>query len=352
MSVPLLLRLLRTALWPAVVATTTLGFIATAATGQLETGLLAVPMVFILVLFGLELVIPDRRGADSARDPQLWNDVFHSAVGQGAGNALGQAVFVFAAALLAGEISERWGSNLWPAHWSIWVQVPLAVVLADGIDYWRHRWMHESSWLWHVHALHHNGDRLNVLKSGRGHFLDMFFRNLLCYAPLALIGVPREVMLAYAAAVTVFGPVAHANVSLRVPPFLHRWLLTPQVHRIHHGQPLELSCSNYANVFPFWDVLFGTFEHPDDQPHFEYGVEHDTIPPDIVGQTLAPLVEWRAAWRSRRAAHQGPGRTPNASPVPPSRPPTTIPSPGWATAGGMMPAPRRASSSGSDSHSS
>ena len=183
-----------------------------------------------------------------------------------------------------------------PSGWSLWLQVPLLVLLADGLDYGRHRWQHTAAWFWPVHALHHNGDRLNILKSGRGHFLDMFLRNLLCYAPLALLGVPREVLLSYAAAVTVFGPIAHANVSIQVPKFLHRLVMTPQVHRIHHARARELSNSNYANVFPIWDVLFGTFEHPEGQPDFEYGIEGDTIPPDIVGQTLAPFAEWRSAW--------------------------------------------------------
>ena len=292
--------ILRVALWPAIVLGTTLGFVVSFERGFAEAGLVLVPLAALLILFALEFVLPERRGEGSGQDPQLWNDAFHGAMGQGAGNALGQAVFVFAAALLAGEISERWGGNLWPAEASLWMQIPLLVVLADGLDYWRHRWMHTSSWLWHVHALHHSVEHLNVLKSGRGHFLDMFFRNLLCYAPLALIGVPREVMLAYAAAVTIFGPVAHANVSLRVPAFLHRWVMTPQVHHIHHARPQALSCSNYANVFPIWDILFGTYEHPGEQPHFEYGIEEDTIPSDILGQTLAPFGEWRSVWRQGR----------------------------------------------------
>jgi sterol desaturase/sphingolipid hydroxylase (fatty acid hydroxylase superfamily) len=294
--------LLRPVLWPLFVLGTTLGFVACFERGFFEAGLALVPTAAILLLFALEFALPERRAAGSARDPQLWNDAVHGVVGQGGGNALGQMVFVFGAALLAGEISEHWGANLWPASAPLWLQVPLLVFLADGLDYGRHRWMHEAAWFWPVHALHHNGDRLNVLKSGRGHFLDMFFRNLLCYAPLALIGTPREVMLAYAAAVTVFGPIAHANVSLRVPRFLHRWVLTPQVHRIHHAKPLALSCRNYANVFPIWDVIFGTFEHPDGHEDLEYGIEGNTIPPDIIGQTLAPFREWSSLWRSRRAS--------------------------------------------------
>ncbi|MBW2242877.1 MAG: sterol desaturase family protein [Deltaproteobacteria bacterium] len=210
--------------------------------------------------------------------------------------------FVFGAALLAGEISARWGANLWPADWAIWVQLPLLLFIADGLDYGRHRLQHTVSWLWPMHVLHHDVDRMNVLKSGRGHFLDMLFRSLAVYAPLALMGVPASLMLVYAAAISVFGPVAHANVSLPVPSFMHRVFMTPQFHRIHHARPLALSCSNYCNIFPIWDLMFGTFTSPEEHSFFEYGVEDSTQPDDFLGQVLAPAESWRGAGREAASA--------------------------------------------------
>jgi sterol desaturase/sphingolipid hydroxylase (fatty acid hydroxylase superfamily) len=65
--------------------------------------------------------------------------------------------------------------------------------------------------------------------------------------------------------------------------------MTPQVHRIHHARPLALSCSNYANVFPLWDVLFGTFTPPADPPRFAYGIEPDPHPRDFSAQLLWPF---------------------------------------------------------------
>jgi sterol desaturase/sphingolipid hydroxylase (fatty acid hydroxylase superfamily) len=289
---------LRHRLWPIFVVGTAAGFWLGFELGFAELSLALVPVVGGLMLFGLEFVLPEREGEGTWEDPQVLNDVGHSIVGQGAGNAVGQAVFVFAAAFLASEISARWGSNLWPTQWPLWVQSLFAILVADGLDYWRHRLEHKVPWLWPIHALHHDIDRLNVIKSSRGHFLDMFFRNLVVYAPLALVGAPREAMLAYAAAVTVFGPIAHANVSLTVPASLYRCVLTPPVHHLHHARPMQLSCSNYANVLPLWDVLFGTFEHPQDHPVVEYGAEPSTQPDDFLGQSLAPFADWRAAWRT------------------------------------------------------
>ena len=140
---------------------------------------------------------------------------------------------------------------------------------------------------------------MNVLKSGRGHFLDMSFRSLCVYAPMVAIGVPTEVLLWYAAAITVFGPIGHSNVAVRLPSFVHRLVLTPQAHRIHHARDVGLAMSNYANVFPLWDILFGSFEHPDKHRPPEFGVEDDPMPRSFAGQLLAPFVWKRLA---RRAA--------------------------------------------------
>jgi ornithine lipid hydroxylase len=301
-GVSALRRGLRLALWPLVAASTTIAFVAGFDHGRAELVLFLVPVLTMWLLFALELLIPDRQGAGSWGDPQLWNDLVHAAVGQVGGNALGQATFVYAAALLAGELSHRFGGNLWPADRPLGLQVALLVLLADGLDYWRHRLVHTVPWLWPIHALHHDVDRLSVLKSGRGHFLDMLTRGLVVYAPLVLAGAPREAMLAYAAAVTVFGPIAHANVSVRLPAFLHRLVLTPQVHRIHHAKSLTLSSKNYADVFPLWDVVFGTFEDPERHPDLEYGVEGGMQPEEIVGQLLAPFGDWRSALRRRLRA--------------------------------------------------
>ncbi len=79
------------------------------------------------------------------------------------------------------------------------------------------------------------------------------------------------------------------------PRWLYRLVLTPQVHWLHHARPMALSCSNCANVFPWGDVLFGSFEHPDDHPIFEYGIEEPRQPEGFLGQLVAPFEDWRQA---------------------------------------------------------
>jgi sterol desaturase/sphingolipid hydroxylase (fatty acid hydroxylase superfamily) len=293
-------RIVRHAAWPVVVVLSVAGFALGFATGHVVLALAVVPVVASAGIMALEACIPAMPQGSTWRDPQARHDVFHTIVGQGFGNELGAALVATAMALPLGWAGGRFGGALWPTEWPLAVQALAGIFVADGLDCARHRAEHAWGWLWPVHALHHSVDRMNVLKSGRGHFLDMVLRHLVVFLPLAAIGAPTEILLAYVAAVTVLGPIGHSNVDVRIPGFLHRVVMTPQVHRIHHARSRELAFSNYANVFPLWDILFGTFQDPSRVTPDRFGIEGDTMPASLWGQLAAPF-----AWRRLTARLAG-----------------------------------------------
>jgi sterol desaturase/sphingolipid hydroxylase (fatty acid hydroxylase superfamily) len=289
-------ELLRRGLWPIFVI----------ASGAAYAWALAHPEADLVVVFAIpaaqatllglvEIGIPGDARGGAWRDPALANDLAHNALGNVAGGALSELLVLAALALAAGQLADAVGGTLWPRGWPLAAQAALVVVLADGLDALRHRAFHASPRLWRFHAVHHGGDRIHVLKSGRNHFLDLGSRGLLVFAPLALLGAPREALLAYPAAVAVLGPIAHANLDLRIPGFLHRIVLTPPVHRLHHARRLELALHNFANVLPLWDVLLGTFLDPAGREWPAAGLDADPNPPGFWAQVAAPIADLRGA---------------------------------------------------------
>lgn len=295
-------RIARHAAWPVVVVLSAAGFALGFATGRIPLVLAVVPVVAWVGIIALEAWIPTIAQGSTWRDPQARHDVFHTVVGQGFGNQLGAVLVATAMALPLGWAGGRFGVALWPTHWPLTAQVLVGIFVADGLEYARHRAEHTWSWLWPVHALHHSVDRMHVLKSGRGHFLDMVLRHVVVFLPLAAIGAPTDILLAYVAAVTVLGPIGHSNVEVRIPAVLHRVFMTPQVHRIHHARSRELAFSNYANVFPVWDVLFGTFRDPTRVVPDGFGIEGDDMPASLWGQLAAPFAWRRLTMRRSHAA--------------------------------------------------
>jgi sterol desaturase/sphingolipid hydroxylase (fatty acid hydroxylase superfamily) len=285
-------RTARLAAWPLVVSISCISFALGFASGWAQLALFLGPGIAWVLILAFEAAIPWVTQPSAWRDPQAGQDLFHTLVGQGIGNQLGAAIVAGALALPLGWAGGRFGMDIWPAHWPLALQIAVGVFLADGIEYARHRAEHSWNWLWPVHALHHSVDRMHVLKSGRGHFLDMVLRHVVAFLPMAAVGVPAEVLLAYIAAVNVLGPIGHSNVDVRVPAFLHSVLMTPQVHRIHHARSPGLTFSNYANVFPVWDVLFGTFRNPSRVVPDGFGIENDPMPGSLWGQLASPF-----AWR-------------------------------------------------------
>ncbi len=282
--------------WPVFVAAIFAALGACVAQGLDELALLGVAPAFALVLVALERALPDRPQPPLWRDPQIANDVGHGLIGQGLAIPLGEVLVGTLAVAAAGLVGPG-GAALWPTHWPLALQALALVAVADGLEYARHRALHTVPCLWRFHIVHHAIDRLHVAKASRTHLLDMLLRSALVYAPLVVAGAPPEVLVWYPLAVTIFGPIAHSNVAVRLPSWLHPLLLTPQVHCLHHARPLALSRSNYANVFPLWDVLFGTWSAPADHPRFEYGIEPDPLPSSFAAQLLWPF---RGPWGTQR----------------------------------------------------
>ena len=46
------------------------------------------------------------------------------------------------------------------------------------------------------------------------------------------------------------------------------------MHRIHHSQDMKEGNSNFGNVFPWWDMLFKTYAHKDEENlnQLEFGI--------------------------------------------------------------------------------
>ncbi|RYF38128.1 MAG: sterol desaturase family protein, partial [Comamonadaceae bacterium] len=58
--------------------------------------------------------------------------------------------------------------------------------------------------------------------------------------------------------VTIF---CHANIALpaRADRALRWFVVTPDMHRVHHAARLDEGNSNFGMVFPWWDRLFRTY---------------------------------------------------------------------------------------------
>ena len=202
--------------------------------------------------------------------------------------------FTFAGLYALGAwLSGVMGFGLWPHHWPLWLQVTLAMLIAEFGAYWAHRLMHEYESLWRLHATHHSAPRLYWLNAARFHPLDVMLQYLGYTIPLVLMGCSPEVLLLFTVFTSLHGMFQHANIEMRLGPL--NWVFSmAELHRWHHSTLVVEGNANYGANLIFWDIVFRTRFLPSDRkPPSEIGIQAlPHFPKRYLDHLLSPF-QWQ-----------------------------------------------------------
>lgn len=164
-----------------------------------------------------------------------------------------------------------------------WIELPLALLLADVVGYWSHRMRHRGP-LWFFHAIHHSPTRLDALAAARMHPIDDLIDNTLVGAALFAAGFSPAIIFAVGPILFAHIALTHADVKWSFGP-LRKILVSPLTHRAHH----ELGPGkNFAGMFSFIDLAFGTFVDPLGRTERAHGAG-EAIPETVFGHFAWPL---------------------------------------------------------------
>jgi sterol desaturase/sphingolipid hydroxylase (fatty acid hydroxylase superfamily) len=169
------------------------------------------------------------------------------------------------------------------AHQPRWLQAIEVLVVSDGLGYWMHRLFHGRH-LWWFHAVHHASTHVDWLSSVRLHPINEALMRIAQVVPLILLGFDPRVLAASVPVFTIYALLLHANVNWRFG-LLGYAIASPAFHRWHHAEAID---KNFAGLFPFWDLLFGTFYLPA-HPPTRFGLRHTSWPEGAWAQLWAPF---------------------------------------------------------------
>ncbi len=170
---------------------------------------------------------------------------------------------LFSSAALATAVvaSERgWGLlNLWGV--SFWPAVIISVVVLDFVIYLQHVMFHAVPALWRLHMVHHADLDFDVTTGARFHPVEIILSMLIKIVTVAVLGPPVVAVVIFEVLLNGTAMFNHSNV--RVPLALDRvlrlFVVTPDMHRVHHSViPVEAN-SNFGFNLPWWDRLMGTY---------------------------------------------------------------------------------------------
>jgi len=145
---------------------------------------------------------------------------------------------------------------------------PLAAIIVSALflDFFggwlSHFTEHKVPLFWRMHIIHHADNNVDVTSGLRHHPLESIWRGLFFLAAIIICGAPIYAVMIYQTLLTVFTGVTHANISL--PPSIDKmmsyFLVSPNMHKVHHHWKQPYTDSNYGAVFSIWDRLLGTFK--------------------------------------------------------------------------------------------
>lgn len=142
-----------------------------------------------------------------------------------------------------------------------WLALVATLVIMDFVIWFQHWLTHRIPLLWRLHRVHHTDHDLDASTAVRFHPLEILFSIAFKSVAVLLLGAPAVAIVLSEAIVNGSAMFNHAN--LRIPPRVEKWLrlfvVTPDMHRIHHSVHGAETNSNYGFALSIWDRIFRTY---------------------------------------------------------------------------------------------
>jgi len=155
---------------------------------------------------------------------------------------------------------------------------PLAFVLSvlalDLVIYLQHVMFHAVPLLWRLHRVHHADLGFDVTTGTRFHPLEILLSMGLKGFVIAALGPPPVAVLVFEVLLNATSMFNHGNVRIpgRIDRVLRRFVVTPDMHRVHHSIEEDETNSNFGFNLPWWDRLFGTYREAPRVPHEDLAI--------------------------------------------------------------------------------
>ncbi|MDH3610096.1 MAG: sterol desaturase family protein [Gammaproteobacteria bacterium] len=145
----------------------------------------------------------------------------------------------------------------------IWLAVIVSVIIMDAVIYFQHVLVHALPLLWRLHRVHHADLDFDVTTGSRFHPIEIILSLLIKFATIIMLGPPIIAVVLFEVLLNSTSMFNHANVQIpqKVDRLLRWFVVTPDMHRVHHSVENDETNSNFGFNLPWWDRLFGTYRN-------------------------------------------------------------------------------------------
>lgn len=148
-----------------------------------------------------------------------------------------------------------------------WISLPdfgavlIALIVLDLVIYAQHVAFHKIPILWRLHRMHHADLEFDASTALRFHPLEIILSMTLKMLVVILLGAPPIAVLLFEVILNASAIFNHSNIKLPrlIDSVLRLFIVTPDMHRVHHSVHQHETDSNYGFNLPWWDWIFGTY---------------------------------------------------------------------------------------------
>ncbi|MCG8324665.1 MAG: sterol desaturase family protein [Thiotrichales bacterium] len=143
----------------------------------------------------------------------------------------------------------------------VWLEFLFCIIILDLVIYWQHRLFHKYPLLWRMHRVHHSDPEVDVTTAIRFHPLELIISLTIKALVVIMLGAPAIAVLVFELLLNLQPMFNHSNIRIpeKVDRYLRWFIVTPDMHRVHHSQIKRETNSNYCFNLSCWDRLFNSY---------------------------------------------------------------------------------------------
>jgi sterol desaturase/sphingolipid hydroxylase (fatty acid hydroxylase superfamily) len=178
-------------------------------------------------------------------------------------------LFPITAVGLALWVSEKGWGLFHIVQLPFWLEVILSVMILDFIIYLQHVMFHAVPALWRLHMMHHADLDFDLTTGIRFHPIEIVISMLIKFSAIVVIGAPALAVVLFEVLLNGTAMFNHGNfyIPLGLDRVLRFFVVTPDMHRVHHSVFPQETNTNFGFNLPWWDRLLGTYRAQPSKGH-------------------------------------------------------------------------------------
>lgn len=147
----------------------------------------------------------------------------------------------------------------------------LVFLMLDLLIYVQHVVFHFVPVFWRLHKVHHADPDFDSSTAIRFHPIEILLSMAIKLGAVLALGAAPIAVIAFEIVLNGTALFNHGNVRLplSIDAVLRRFLVTPDMHRVHHSVISQETNSNFGFNLSIWDRMFDTYRADPEKGHLD-----------------------------------------------------------------------------------